>query len=819
MPLRFLAALLGAAALAVPAAAQTTSPLLDHPCVLRVEDPGPPVSEASLLRLPTHTVERKGAAATFVVTYTGFTQEAETAFQRAVDIWSDHIESDATIRVNANFATLGPGVLGSAGAADLALNRPEFPFQNTVYPIALAEAIVGAEFPGVFGSSFDINATFSSAFSNFYFGTDGNTPPGEFDFVTIVLHELGHGLGFAGSARYDDGEVDEMGNDECTGVADTGCFLNTNLPFVYDRFIEDAGGVAITNGATYPENSAAFGSLITSNALYISGPSVDPTLGGPGRAFAPAGWQQGSSYSHWNEATYGSGSSLAMMTPQVAPGESHQDPGANTCAFFGDMGWPLAPACVALIQTPRDIEVTGNEGWRMLAAPDQDTDVDELLGFTHTQGFAGADVAGGAPNVYFYDESLPGSDAFGYRTPTSQSEALPLGRGLLAYLYADDDASTPVEDGGFPKTVAATGTPATTDFTWPTALLTYTPSGAPGDDGWNLLGNPFASAFDWDDAVRSGVDGAVYVYDDATSAYRSYSAGAGTLTDGIVSPFQAFWVQATAAAPALTLPPADGAGTFYRGEDRLTVALRLAAADGSPLGAAESAAFVVFGTDGAEAGIDGLDARALASLSPTSVSLATLVGEQPLAIDHRPDADGVETVALGVGVTGASSADLVLRWDAVEAAPGTRVTLTDRETGTELDLAAAGSYAFTTAGTATRTDGPALRQAAAPERFRLVVDASSVVSGESGPTAAALTAPAPNPVRRAASMRLTVPAPEYVRAAVYDALGREVAVLWDGDASGTAELRLDASALSAGVYVVRVAGESFAETQTLTVVR
>ena len=810
---RFALGALACAALALPSSsAQPLAglPLSPHDtCVLEVADPGRSVPESELVRLPTHTVERQGAASTFIVTYDGFTAQAQTAFQHAVDIWADHIESAAPIRVNASFANLASGVLGSAGAADLALNRPEFEYADTVYPIALAEAIVGAEFDGVFRDAFDINARFSSAFPNFYFGTDGNTPSGQYDFATVVLHELGHGLGFAGSGIYE--------STPCTG-AGQGCFRNTGLPFVYDLFVEDASGTDITDGTTYSEGSTAFGSLITSNQLYNSAPSVTATLGTRGRLYAPGSWNQGSSYSHWNEATY-QGTSAAMMTPQIGTGESYQDPGANTCAFFGDMGWPLGAACVSKIQKARSVTVAGNEGWRMLAAPDGVATVDELLGSTHTQGFPGADSEDGDANVYFYDETQPGTDAVGYRAPTSQSEALPLGRGLFAYLYADDDQATPGTQGGFPKVLGATGTPATSDFTWSGAsLLSYTDTGAPADDGWNLLGNPFETALDWDDATRSGVDGAVYVYDDATSGYRSYSAGAGDLAGGVVAPFQAFWVKAAAASPSLELPPAAGAGTFYRQDgERLSVALRLGAADGSPLGAAESRAFVVWGTDGADAALDALDAWALASPAPASVTLAALVGGEALAIDHRPALDGTADVDLGVAVSGTETGELVLTWDAVEAEDDVRVTLIDQVTGAELDLGAAGSYSFTAAGTA--APGSGLRTTGLASRFTLRASSGSATSDEAAPALATLSAPAPNPARGAASLRLTVPSTERVRAAVYDALGREVAVLHDGDASGTVELRVDAASLSAGVYVVRVAGESFAGVQRLTVVR
>ena len=57
--------------------------------------------------------------ATFQVTYTGFTAAAQTAFQRAVDIWSGLVSSAVPIRVSANFQALSPGVLGSAETTSL----------------------------------------------------------------------------------------------------------------------------------------------------------------------------------------------------------------------------------------------------------------------------------------------------------------------------------------------------------------------------------------------------------------------------------------------------------------------------------------------------------------------------------------------------------------------------------------------------------------------------------------------------------------------------------------------------------------------------
>jgi hypothetical protein len=84
----------------------------------------------------------------------------------------------------------------------------------------------------------------------------------------------------------------------------------------------------------------------------------------------------------------------------------------------------------------------------------------------------------------------------------------------------------------------------------------------------------------------------------------------------------------------------------------------------------------------------------------------------------------------------------------------------------------------------------------------------------------ALSAPA-NPFRGATTLQLQVPATQRVRVAVFDALGRQVAVLHEGTlAAGEAHrLAFDGSALPSGVYVVRAVGETFADVQVLTLTR
>lgn len=88
------------------------------------------------------------------------------------------------------------------------------------------------------------------------------------------------------------------------------------------------------------------------------------------------------------------------------------------------------------------------------------------------------------------------------------------------------------------------------------------------------------------------------------------------------------------------------------------------------------------------------------------------------------------------------------------------------------------------------------------------------------PASVALSAPRPNPASVQVAVTLTTRALGPVDVAVFDALGRRVAVLHDGPlAPGAHALSLDASRLPAGVYLVRAAGESGTASRTVTVVR
>jgi hypothetical protein len=290
-----------------------------------------------------------GPTATFQVTYNGFSPQAQLAFQAALDIWATHISSTVPIKVNANWIPLGAGVLGSAGSSGLFLNFPGAPVAATWYSNALADAITGVD-QGAGG--FELNANFNSNFASWYLGTDGNPPANQWDLMAVVMHEIGHGLGFFGRGVVDDGNPGTGQGTECNGVINEGCWGISGLPVIYDRFVEDQAGIAMMDPVAYPNFSLALGTFLRSSQVYSDGPFLTATLGDRGRLYAPNTYQYGSSYSHFGEQTYPAGTPNAVMTPQIAPGESFDGPGPGVCALFRDMGWPMGPDCLSQIVTP-----------------------------------------------------------------------------------------------------------------------------------------------------------------------------------------------------------------------------------------------------------------------------------------------------------------------------------------------------------------------------------------------------------------------------------------------------------------------------------
>jgi len=138
------------------------------------------------------------------------------AIQWVAGVWISLLGSGIEINIETSFDELdcGPNpedgaVLAAAGAQFLFFDFPNAPRQGTWYHGALAESLANEDlsttedqFPPEAG---ELIMTFNSGIDEgclapdyrYYYGLDGNTPPGQVSFANVALHEMGHGLGFA----------------------------------------------------------------------------------------------------------------------------------------------------------------------------------------------------------------------------------------------------------------------------------------------------------------------------------------------------------------------------------------------------------------------------------------------------------------------------------------------------------------------------------------------------------------------------------------------------------------------------------------------
>lgn len=192
-------------------------------------------------------------------------------FQTAANIWGSILPSAVEIRVTANFNPLScdatSAVLGSAGAAANLSDFPGAEVANTWYPSALANRLAGTDL--IVGTN-DITAQFNSTLDNgsclggstWYYGIDGNEGA-QVELLPVVLHELGHGLGFAG-----------------TSSVTTGGMLS-NRPNIYERYLLNRSLGLLWPAMNNPQRAAA---AINTGNLVWTGPAVKtvaPTVLGP----------------------------------------------------------------------------------------------------------------------------------------------------------------------------------------------------------------------------------------------------------------------------------------------------------------------------------------------------------------------------------------------------------------------------------------------------------------------------------------------------------------------------------------------------------
>ncbi len=258
-------------------------------------------------------------------------QQRLIAMQHAASIWAGILHSNVEIRVEARMDPLACDMssadLGSGGPTHLFTLTTPGTEPDTWYPAALGDSLIGSNVNVLLR---DMTMTFNSSVGTscafpmgWYYGLDGAGDDGtSIDFVTAVLRELGHGLGFTTF-------VDVTTGAEFAGKSD-----------IFEHFLLDG-----STGKTWDEmnDGERLASAIDTGDLRWIGVHVldsigilsSGTVGGQVLMHAPPVADPGISVIHWDP-------SLApdqLMEPS-ATGDIH-DPSLAR-GVMADIGWVLA---------------------------------------------------------------------------------------------------------------------------------------------------------------------------------------------------------------------------------------------------------------------------------------------------------------------------------------------------------------------------------------------------------------------------------------------------------------------------------------------
>lgn len=249
------------------------------------------------------------------------------AFTHAANIWGQTLTSAVPIVINARFTPLSctatGAVLGSAGATQIFGSFPGAQKVDTWYSYALANKLYGAEISDTPGPQ--INANFNSNLGNagcltgtsFYLGLDSNHG-NNIDFVTVLLHEMGHGVGF------------QTFTSGLSGVQIAG------YPSIWDHYLLDNTTNKLWVNMTDAERQA---SALRVSGLSWTGPAVTaaarsvltatPQLRvmGAGKAKTAALYEVG-------EADFGPPLTNVPLTGQIAAVAAQVDSPGSACTAF-----------------------------------------------------------------------------------------------------------------------------------------------------------------------------------------------------------------------------------------------------------------------------------------------------------------------------------------------------------------------------------------------------------------------------------------------------------------------------------------------------
>ncbi len=464
--------------------------------------------------------------------------------------------------------------------------------------------------------------------------------------------------------------------------------------------------------------------------------------------------------------------------------------------------------------------ITGDDGFRTLAAPSNGTVFDELLGDFFTQGFTGSDGPSGSDNAWTWDDGTQAWTALTNQTTNSLSA----GNGFLFYLFSDDNGSGTSGDAGFPKQISANqfGGDGTRNSG------SVNPVSSLADTDFFLAGNPYFFPIDWDLLTKSGLSNTIYVYDDANSTWQTWNGTLGNLTDGEIAAFQGFFIQGSGGSGSLTIQENDiisNSVSLLKQNDTEPKALKIHAEAGE----LSADAWLSF-QEGGEVGRDAFDGLALTPLASSYLRLATIIdNDDELQINALP-IDHDEELRFPLDLSGISdSSQAEISFEGLDKFEDWTITIEDLDTDDVFELNQNDTISLAIRSAQAKTVGlPSSlvnpKAKATEHQFEIVLKPKLGVHTENPrsnlPEHITLEQNYPNPFNPNTRILFEVPRAGLVTLEVFNLVGQKVAELVnERKAAGSYEVNFDASSLSSGIYVYRLTAGAQTLTRKMTLIK
>lgn len=285
----------------------------------------------------------------FLVKTVNLPDEAVYALNYAISVWDSLLLSAVPVHVTFKMESLGANVVAKSRPASFFMNFEGALLQNVYYPVALAEKLSGYEMNP---NSADIICRFNQNLP-WYFGTDGNTPANQYDFVTAVLHELAHGLGFSGFFK-DDGRKGYLNN-------------GNNFPGVFDFYVYNSNNQQLVDPDLFPSPSSQLHKELVSGKLKFVLPAENEEDIRIVSLYSPTAWDDAASIYHLTDE-------MSLMAPAAAKGFAVHRPDAEVLSILKEIGWnalvfdfePLKDIEEPQFSIPLEIKVLAEENLKDL---------------------------------------------------------------------------------------------------------------------------------------------------------------------------------------------------------------------------------------------------------------------------------------------------------------------------------------------------------------------------------------------------------------------------------------------------------------------